>query len=620
MRKASLLIALTAVSFALIWATLQTLRAMASAPIESVATDSAATAGTPTGFDDVTPVEIIDLGTLGGSTSTAVDIDNAGRIAGTSATSGDLGTQAFVWQAGTMTPLNTPDGQSSTAVAIGGDGRVVGHLISRTNGLSDTLTPVIWVGGVISPLQTLSETRALVADINAAGLMAGHTLSDTVNELLIWQADATLSATVPLSPAGSVAALGDRGAIAGTRRSAGGDDMAFLWRSGSFTDLGTLGGSSSTAFDVNQYRQIVGTSAITDDVALHAFLWQDGIMLDLGLPDPLPDAPITGLRARGINNAGTVVGDYTAGGETHAFVWQGGEMVALQALLPENTPWERLTTAVAINDGDWIAGTGIIGGGEHAYLIKLSREIRTAYLPLVIGYIEPVKPGVDVGAYLIGDGRLYEVRHSQGSQARHQTQFEGNRYYHTKGNEFHAEWEELWNSGDFVYRGTDTSPGNGEYYTLYDNNVAGSKWAPRFWKVGDIFERNPLVVYFDKNTCNITRSGTARTWLRFVAIHDSYTFDTGLTIRNVVQLAWLLSPDGAPEEEYFYSPEYGLVGWGSRDRGYSAISEIHPPGARPDNKREVISCRSLLETEDGELKPNPAISYDPLPIEYFPRK
>src|SRR5262245_19349150 len=48
-----------------------------------------------------------------------------------------------------------------------------------------------------------------------------------------------------------------------------------------FTDLGTLGGSTSSANDINDGGQIVGAATIaTGDE--HAFCWDNGAMIDLG--------------------------------------------------------------------------------------------------------------------------------------------------------------------------------------------------------------------------------------------------------------------------------------------------------------------------------------------------
>lgn len=232
----------------------------------------------------------------------------------------------------------------------------------------------------------------------------------------------------------------------------------------------------------------------------------------------------------------------------------------------------------------------------------------SSYLPIVVG--GGAAPLYDMTRFMVSDPVLYEVRHSSGSQARHQTQTDQERFFHTKGNELSAEWEELWATDETIYRGTDTSPGNGQYYTLYEDNVAGSKWSPRHWRVGDLYERNPFVVFYRKDNCEIVASGFQRSWLRFEAFHPTYPFITGIELENVIELTWLLDPEGDPIESYFYAEGYGLVGWASNDRGKSHISEIHASGARPDNKRETITCLAptldLLENL-GDL------NYGPLP-------
>jgi len=68
-----------------------------------------------------------DLGTVGGTSSEAVAINEAGQIVGDSTTAAGE-THAFSWTAaGGMVDLGTPGGASSHAVAVNEDGQVVGY-------------------------------------------------------------------------------------------------------------------------------------------------------------------------------------------------------------------------------------------------------------------------------------------------------------------------------------------------------------------------------------------------------------------------------------------------------------------------------------------------------------
>ncbi len=249
---------------------------------------------------------------------------------------------------------------------------------------------------------------------------------------------------------------------------------------------------------------------------------------------------------------------------------------------------------------------------EASRIAQSSSSDPVVYLPAIFSARRG--PTFDMAVFMIGDGRLYEVMHSSGSQARHQTQTSTTRFYHTKGNEIRAEWEELWVGGNLIFRGTDTSPGNDQYYTLYENGLAGSAWSPRYWSVGEIYERNPYVVFYRKDDCGIVASGYQRSWLRFEGYYPTYTFKSGLRLNDVVELTWLLQKDGQPIESYFYARSYGLVGWGSADRGFSYINEIHAPGQRPDNKREAIGC--LDDRSFHFLRYDPELNFGPLPPEF----
>ena len=82
----------------------------------------------------------------------------------------------------------------------------------------------------------------------------------------------------------SARGINERGQVVGSNTIGSGESRAFLWQNGVLTDLGTLGGPSigSTANAINNQGQVVGASG-TSTGELHAFLWQDGIMTDLGV-------------------------------------------------------------------------------------------------------------------------------------------------------------------------------------------------------------------------------------------------------------------------------------------------------------------------------------------------
>ena len=135
----------------------------------------------------------------------------------------------------------------------------------------------------------------------------------------------------------------------------------YVWHDGVMTDLGTLGGPATVAWDLNDRGQVVGSSG-TSSMYQHGFLWQDGVMTDLGeaaTPSTSTiaarssansgrwatsdgflwqDGVMTDLgtlggdyaRAEAINERGQIVGQsWTASGETHGFLWDDGTMTDL---------------------------------------------------------------------------------------------------------------------------------------------------------------------------------------------------------------------------------------------------------------------------------------------------
>ena len=240
----------------------------------------------------------------------------------------------------------------------------------------------------------------------------------------------------------------------------------------------------------------------------------------------------------------------------------------------------------------------------------------TLYLPLIYNpQPTPLPATLDMTLFMRGDGRLYEVRHQDGSQERIQTQIHNGRFFHVKGQN-EGKWEELWASDEYIYRGTDTSPaddeetGREQYYTLREDDKYGSPWAPRYWQVGQLFERNPIVSFYNKDDCQYNKGGLQQTWLRFTAYYPTYHFPSpindGITLTNVIELAWLETPDSTPTENYFYAQYYGLVGWSNDKDKQGFIHEIFtPPDWRPPNPFEEIPCLNTSGQPDQSIRGMP---------------
>jgi probable HAF family extracellular repeat protein len=280
---------------------------------------------------------IIDLGTLPGQlNSVATGINNSGRVAGETYYPQD---KAFIYN-GTMHYLGSLHrGSPSKAFGINAAGAVVG----------ESGTPYshafLWV-----PNQR-DGVRGTMHDL---GTPPGQAIS-------------------------TASAINDRGTIAGSSLNAeflGG--RAFVWRpsrphgtTGTMTDLPQPRGvTQSSATAINDHGLIVGTMVLAGG-QIHAFLF-DTAMRDLGtLPGYTESFPSS------INSHGVVVGYATAPDRPlRAVIWTGGQITNLNRFLPAPVRAAGVVLEVAwgINDKGQIAGTALVGGHGHGFLLTPARQ------------------------------------------------------------------------------------------------------------------------------------------------------------------------------------------------------------------------------------------------------
>jgi probable HAF family extracellular repeat protein len=308
---------------------------------------------------------VTDLGTLGGTTSEAMALNDAGQVVGSS-TLANGQTHAFLYSGGTMTDLGTLGGNFSQAAGINSAGQVVGQ---STDANGNTRAFLSSGGGPMTDVGDLGGNYAAAFGINDAGTFVGSSyFTPTGSQQFAFVSSPTgLKSLGALGgPFSSANAINASGQIAGEANTPDADH-AFLYSNGVMKDLGTLGGGSSAGRALNGLGVVVGSSDTANNAAIHAFVYSNGVMSDLGALVPGFDS-----FAYGINDAGQIVGlaNGNPGEGNFAVVYTGGSVLKLDDLIQPGSPLDHLFEATAINNRGQIVGGGVAADGSiHAFLL-----------------------------------------------------------------------------------------------------------------------------------------------------------------------------------------------------------------------------------------------------------
>src|SRR6516225_6598824 len=203
-----------------------------------------------------------------------------------------------------------------------------------------------WRDGVLTDVGALPGVNSSFANwISRNGLVAGFSENGAIDPLLgvpeieavLWKDGKIINlGTLEGGFESNAFAANDRGQAAGVFLNTIPDPFspfgfqvrAFLWQSGVMIDLGTLGGPEAAAYFMNERGEVAGTSftnsipnPVTGTPTLDPFVWDDGEMIDLGTLGGTIGIP------NAMNNQGQVVGLSNLAGDQsfHPFRWTKAE-------------------------------------------------------------------------------------------------------------------------------------------------------------------------------------------------------------------------------------------------------------------------------------------------------
>ncbi len=244
-----------------------------------------------------------------------------------------------------------------------------------------------WRNGVVTDLGTLPGTdlNSGAGWVSANGIIVGGSQNGLIDPLLgvpenrgvIWTRNGKITDLGTLEGGNETfaATVNNRGQVAGWAANTVPDSFSlgcisacfttqtrgFVWQDGVMRDLGTLGGPDALTQAINERGQIIGTSYISSIPnagsgipTIHPFIWEDDRMVDIGTLGG------TFGGASFINNRGEVVGTSNLAGDQtqHPYLWDRGSLKDLGTLGGDNGQ------AIWINDAGEVVGEADLPGSQ----------------------------------------------------------------------------------------------------------------------------------------------------------------------------------------------------------------------------------------------------------------
>ncbi len=320
---------------------------------------------------------ITELPTFGGEYDVVVsDINNVGQIVGYSHFSENnvFLSRAFIWNgSGPLRDLGTLGGTSSEAIAINDSGQIVGrsHAVDGQEHAFCT-APNSVINAATDDLGTLVGSDSSSAySINSNGVIVGGSLVyyDNTSHSVIWQRNGPITTFGEFNCGSEAYSINDNGQVVGGASYDGFDsEYAFVYNSnGAAQQIPVTGYSKVVARANNSMGEIVG-SATNGDGWVTGFYYEGNEVRYFN--DCIPCD---------INDQGQMVG--TLGRASQAFIWLGsGDLLDLNGMIDPASNW-WLESAVAINDLGQIVGTGRNANGQpRAFLLTPVPEPSTLVL------------------------------------------------------------------------------------------------------------------------------------------------------------------------------------------------------------------------------------------------